>query len=124
MQTDRLNNGRMVLNYDNINVLEVETSVDRLEIYFHYRPKLKLEKLKIQREFKTQQEMDSFFATKGIFRLENYYINTKNVSIAMDGELNDLTKKMDVSLFFNDSTPLELNLPRDNWNSFKNHRLV
>lgn len=124
MQTDRLNNGRMVLNYDNINVIEVVASADRLEMYYHYRPKLKLEKLKIQREFKTQQEMDSFFSTKGIFRLENYYINAKNVSIAMDGELNDLTKKMDITLFFNDSTPLELNLPRDNWNSFKNHRLV
>jgi hypothetical protein len=124
MQTDRLNNGRMILNYDNINVIEVVQAADRLEMYFHYRPKLKLEKLKIQREFANAQEMTTFFEKKGLFSLGDYYVNAKNISIVIDGDLNDTNKRIDVTIFFNDGAPLELNIPRDNWNTFKNYRLV
>lgn len=124
MNTDRLDNGRMILNYDNISYIRFVENVDRHELYFPFKIKLKTEEVKISREFATRQEMERSFATKGFFILNDYLINAKAVALTQEGKLNDETKILDLTLHFNNSTLLELKVSRDAWTSFKNHRLV
>jgi len=124
MAMERLNAGKMIINYDNVNYFTYEEDVDRIVTFFHYKPKIKTEKLKIIREFRTLKDAQDTLNKKGFYLIDNTFINIKNVAISYEGAMNIETKKIQVQIFFNNGELLEFHILRDRWNAFKNQRLI
>ena len=58
---ERLQSGKMTINWNNMDYVEVEKDVDCYIVHYMFRPKIKTEKLKILKEFKTVTLMRDFF---------------------------------------------------------------
>lgn len=123
MKTERLDSGKMIVNFDNINVMKFKHHIDRFEIYLQYRPKIKVESIKILKEFVSQRDMEQFFIKKDIFILGEYLINVGKISITTETPVDEM-KMVEITFYFQDSAPLVIRAKRDLWAAFKSYRLV
>jgi len=121
---ERYHSGKMTVNWENIDYVEVQRDVDRFVVYFLYRPKIKTEKLKILKEFNSLADLREFMTSNNFFELDNYFINVHNYSIVEEVSFNDKNKKFSVILYMKNSAPLMLDIPRNTWSNFKNSRLL
>jgi len=124
MKKERLDGGKQIVNYMNIDYLEAVKVDDGIELYYLFRPKIKTEKLKIKKVFNTFTDLSSYMTSLKFFKLGKYYINTFNFSIVDEGELHENNKKQNIILYMKSAQPLELTISKIEWNSFKNSRLI
>ena len=54
----RFNNSKQIVAFENINTIRVDKLEDRLALYYEYKPKLKIEEIRIQQDFRNEMELD------------------------------------------------------------------
>ena len=74
----RFNNSKQIVAFENINTIRVDKLEDRLALYYEYKPKLKIEEIRIQQDFRNEMELDKYFTPMNFIKLDNYLINYKN----------------------------------------------
>jgi len=122
MLIKRLDSGKQIINFSNVDFVKVKKIDDELKLFYEYRPKIKTEELEIRRNFQTLAEMDSFMKEVHFSRLDEYYINIHNISVADETPLDH--NKIKVKLYMKYNQPIEIVSKRDIWYNFKNNQLV
>ena len=120
---ERLNNGSSVIDFTNINYLEFKKNDDIYELYFLYRPKLKMDKVKIQKTFVSLNEMKKFLGDRNFYQFDKYFINVKMVQLIEEKIIKN-SPQIEVIIYSSNFVPLLITTTKNNWLSFKNSRLV
>ena len=121
---ERLQSGKMTINWSNVDYVEVVKDVDCYTVNFLFRPKIKTESLKVLKEFKTVMLMRDFFKKERFFEAGNYFINSNNFSVITEDSYNEKTKKNIITFYMRNAAPLELEITRDQWATIKNTQLM
>ncbi len=122
MIVKRLDGGKQILNFDNIDFIKVKLIDEKYKLYYLYRPKIKTEELEIRRQFKDFAELNAFMLSVNLTKLDEYFINVKNISLV--DEIEIIKNKIKVIIYLKYNQPLELNMRLEEWNNFKNNSLI
>lgn len=121
---ERYSSGKMTVDYNNIDYLIIKEVKDRFEIFYEFRPKIKTELVKLQRDFKSMLELRQFMQKHNFEQLGNYFINMKNYSVIEELSFNDKSKRYDIKFYMKSNIQFTINVARDTWTAFKNSKLL
>ena len=117
----RFNNSKQIVAFENINTIRVDKLEDRLALYYEYKPKLKIEEIRIQQDFRNEMELDKYFTPMNFIKLDNYLINYNNVAIVSE----DFVKEeniYNVSFYFSNEVKT-IKFKSEQWQLYKSHKL-
>ena len=117
----RFNNSKQIVAFENINTIRVDKLEDRLALYYEYKPKLKIEEIRIQQDFRNEMELDKYFTPMNFIILDNYLINYNNVAIVSE----DFVKEeniYNVSFYFSNEVKT-IKFKSEQWQLYKSHKL-
>lgn len=113
------------INIDNLSYLVQKDD----KFYLNYRKKASIKSIEVPIDFENMTETPSqFFAKLGIFRLEDYWINPKNISFIEEinksiSESRRDEPETDLLIYFSDGLMLDLTVYTSRWNVWKGTRL-
>ena len=119
---DKEIHGKLYLEYDRIPYFKILKETDD-EIFLAVYNRIKSTEHEYEIKLKiSKDQRNQFFAKQGIFRLENYFINTKLITFIKEERLNP--SKIKLTMFFEGySMYLILNTNWGRWESWRNVRL-
>ena len=121
---ERYQSGKMIVNFKNVDCVEVVKKDDVYELYYLYKPKIKTEKVKLLKTFTDVALMRKYFGNMNFYSLGNYFINVDNFEIIEELEHDDDKKTQTVKIYMKNTQPITVTLDRTTWQSFKNTRMA
>lgn len=122
---ERLNNGRQIINYKNLNYVKYKKNVEgKFEISFDHKTKLKLVNIKTPRVFNDMTSMINYFQKHNMHPIAGHsmFINTDQILYVDEICFDENTKQFEILIYFGNQITT-LHVMRDSWNNFKNTRL-
>ena len=91
---ERLRSGNLIINYDAFNYLEYQDDA----LWCWYKPKIKMEKVKLDKPYKSQSQAGAFIIPKGFVSVDKYFINKAKVMMIHVNSLED--SMIEITMFF------------------------
>ena len=124
MKIQSYENGKMRVNYNNINSLTVKKVSDYFQLVYTFREKIKLEEKTIIRKFKSNLEIDKLLNGCGFQKFANTYINLGKVSIMEKFPVADSLGKVRVVFYFEALPSIEIIMNKSQLDILENHFLI
>jgi len=124
MKKEKYNGGQVIVNYKNVDCIETVKVEDDYEIYYLYKSKIKVEKLKLPKIFKDVLTLRKYFNDLGFYNIGNYFINSNNFEVLEELEYDKDLDTQTVKIYMKNTQPIEVTVNRNVWLSFRNTKLA
>jgi len=120
MRKERLQNGKVYINYVNIDYLEVRAVEGQIKLFYPYRPKLKIEMVELPKSFNTIIDCNKHMIGLEYIKVGQYYINKNRYCIVSEGDLSKRGRKVTFQM---QASTLEVEINENEWLAIKNSKL-
>lgn len=117
---ERLDNGSVHVNYDNIDYLEVREVDGRFKLFYPSKPKIKTEKIELPKVFSNLAASHRFMLGVGFIKVQNYYVNKNRYCVVSEGELVKVKRQVTFQMV---SSILVVDMLETEWLQIKNSQL-